>query len=121
MIVRSEIVSSVRVIARRIGRTPQSRDLGTKLYRQVRIVYRSMEALWNAAGLAPPPQRRRWTAEVIVAELRRLHRARVRLSGPGLSAAGHGGLVSVSRYHGGLVALRRRAGVPEPALIRAGR
>ena len=75
-----------------------------------------VELVPTLAGGDRAVNRRRWSVEAVVAELRRIHRAgRVRLTANALIAAGHSGLASAIHKHvGSIHRARRLAGIPSP-------
>ncbi|MGE0867553.1 MAG: hypothetical protein AB7P03_03260 [Kofleriaceae bacterium] len=74
----------------------------------------SIEAARFAAGIEGPNLARRWSKEVVIAELRRLHAEGVRITDLALKHD-HGDLLGAIReYFDGLPHARRAAGLPEP-------
>lgn len=86
------------------------------LYRAVLHHFGSFDAARRAAGLAPLPKARRWSLDLVVSELRRLHRSGVRIAFTELRAAGRHDVLSAAEvYAGGLPRARRLARIPTPA------
>jgi hypothetical protein len=84
--------------------------------------FSSVDGARRALKLAPPPPRRRWSQERVIAELQRLHAAGHRLTNRALEAAGHRGLANAARnYCDGLPRARLLAGLPEPEDLRSER
>jgi len=92
------------------------RSLYTDLLRH----YGSVKEARKAARLpSPPPARKRWTEEMVIAELRRLYRKGVRLTQWNMRNSGYGPLVdAAAAYCGGLPRARLIAGLPDPKRMR---
>jgi len=114
---RRETLDGLVELARGIGRPIVAADIQNvpRLYRGVQVHFGTVEGARKAARLPEPQRSSKWTEASVVAELRRLHRERVRLTVPALREHGHDGLVAAAQMFGGLQAMRRKAGVPEPS------
>ena len=91
-------------------------DVSNELYRSLLHHFGSMDEARIAAGVGrPQPKNKRWTEEAALRELRRAHRAGVRLTHHGLIAAGLRGLSNAARdYCGSLPRARRLADLADP-------
>jgi hypothetical protein len=114
-------ITRMRAVAAAHGGELRLRDLDRALSVAARFHFGSIHAARTAARLARP-SRRVWNDAKILRELRRLHRLGVRISRPGLCAAGHDGLsMAAHHYLGGMRRARSLAGIPEPSSSRGER
>jgi hypothetical protein len=113
---REETLDGMADLARRAARPITAADIQNvpRLYRGVQVHFGTVDDARRAAKLPEPERPSKWTAEKVIAELRRLHHDRVRITVPALRELGHDGLVSASQMFGGLQVMRRKAGIPEP-------
>jgi hypothetical protein len=75
----------------------------------------SVSSARHAAGLSDPVPPRKWSLELVIEEVRRLHNDGIWIRDHDLTQAGHADLVGAIReYAGGIVRVRRLANVPEP-------
>jgi len=113
---RDAIVAALRRLAKRLGRTPRSTEVrgdAPEVYRALFRHFGSFAAAVDAAGLAAVGLPRKWSRELVVAELRRLHRAGEGVSRRKLIEAGRYDLVNAMvSYCGGMTAARRAARLP---------
>lgn len=117
---RDEIVAALRRLAKRLGRTPRSTEVrrnAPEVYRALFQHFRhSIAAAVEGAGLAAVGLPRKWSRELVVAELRRLHRRGEGVSRRKLIEAGRYDLVNaIVTYCGGMTAARRVARLPPAA------
>jgi hypothetical protein len=90
-------------------------DLTRTLAAAARRHFGSIEAARNAAKLPHPAPIRRWTRSAIVADLRREHTKRTRLTIQGLIDARRWDLVAaIHKLIGSIARARRLAGLPDP-------
>jgi len=113
---RDETLDNLIELARNEGRPITADDIQSvpRLYRGVQVHFGTVENARKAARLSEPQRSSKWTEDRVVAELRRVYSAGVRLTVPALREAGHDGLVSAAQMFGGLQTIRRKARVPEP-------
>jgi hypothetical protein len=116
---RDEIVAALRRLAKRLGRTPRSTEVrrnAPEVYRALFQHFHSIAAAVEGAGLAAVGLPRKWSRELVVAELRRLHRRGEGVSRRKLIEAGRYDLVNaIVTYCGGMTAARRVARLPPAA------
>src|SRR5262245_39996380 len=116
---RAQLVAELRRLERASPGPVRASDVRARaslLYREVLRHFGSMAKARSAAGLvAVPSTRKRWTPELVIAELRRLHRRGVPLTLWSLRTSGLGFIGDAARtWCGGIVRARRLAGLPEP-------
>lgn len=119
MLSRQRALAELRALGRaveEVGVIDVRDDVSNELYQSLLHHFGSLDAARIAAGVAAPtPTNKRWTEETVIAELRRAHRAGVRLTHQGLIAAGLRGLSNAAReYCGGLPRARQLARLADP-------
>lgn len=113
---RARVLADLRRMAAGSTHGPAARDLPGTVWLAARRHFGSLEGARRAAGLKAPEVPRRWSRDAVIAEIRRLHKAGVRITDIGLKD--RRGLVSALRsYVGSIAEARRVAGVPEPSRI----
>jgi hypothetical protein len=119
MLSRPRALAELRALGRaleEVSAVDVREHVSNTLYLSLLHHFGSLDQARTAAGVAAPePKNKRWDQETVIAELRRAHRARVRLTHQGLIKAGLRGLSNAARqYCGGLPQARKLAGLPEP-------
>jgi hypothetical protein len=118
---RDEILRRIARLAEARKRV-RSRDLPSRLYRQILREFGGLPEALRAAGCVRAPRSRYWSRERVILELRKVSRRAARVSARGLAGIGRGDLVSAAqRYVGGLTRARRLAGLPDPSPLHATR
>ncbi|MGH7635743.1 MAG: hypothetical protein ACRENC_18595, partial [Gemmatimonadaceae bacterium] len=118
---RSRALAGLREVASKATNGVGVRDVqrlhSNDLYLSLLHHFGSFEAAREAANVpAPPLAQQFWNEQLVIEELQKAHRAGIRLTIKGLSAAGMRGLANAARdYCGGLPRARRLARVPDPA------
>ena len=108
---------ALRDLTRELGHSAQSKDLQGHplLYESILHHFGSLKAARRAAGVSGPDLRRRWSANIVIKEIRRLYAHGIRISIWPLIEAGHRDLVHAARmYCGGIPRARILACVPTP-------
>jgi hypothetical protein len=101
------------------GHIVRRRDLPHPLWLALRVHFGSVAKARRVAGVLPVPRRRIWSLPRVLDELRRLHRAGVRMNVQDVIDAGRRDLVfAIYKYARSFVAARRLAGIPTPKPIR---
>lgn len=122
------LLSPERVLARLVELTAQRGAVSSRwidrnepsLLRGIRVHFGGLPEARRAANVARPPSGvRRWSELAVINELRRIQRAgRVRITVPGLLAAGYDALVGAIPVHVGTIARARRlARIPDPGTL----
>ena len=117
-------IEKLREACRRLGRPVQSKDLqhDSVLYNSILHHFGSLHAARNVADIPPPDPRRRWSPELVISEIKRLHASGVRITVQDLINAGYRGLANAAReYCGGLPKARRLAKIRDPKRQQSGR
>jgi hypothetical protein len=118
---RSRALAALRKVASKatdgVGVRDVQRLHSNDLYLSLLHHFGSFEAAREAANVpAPPLAQQFWSDQLVIEELQKAHRAGIRLTIKGLSAAGLRGLANAAReYCGGLPRARQLARVPDPA------
>jgi hypothetical protein len=120
MLSRQRVLAELRALGRAIesvSAVDVRERVSNELYQSLLHHFGSLDAARFTAGVAAPePKNKRWDEETVLAELRRAHRAGVRLTHQGLIKAGLRGLSNAARqYCGGLPQARKLARLTEPA------
>jgi hypothetical protein len=112
---REEAIAEFRRLAL-LSQTPLGAiDLPNGLWFALRRHFGSIDKAREAAGVAGPDLTRRWSRETVIDELRRLHRAGVRITDLGMKDDHADVLGAIREYFDGIVEARRAARIPEPA------
>lgn len=117
---RATLMSKARTLTelRRLGadgRIVRRRDLPHPLWLALRVHFGTVAKARAAAGVRGVPRRRLWSQTRVLDELRRLHRAGVRMTVQGILDEGRRDLVfAVYQYARNIFAARRLAGIPTP-------
>jgi hypothetical protein len=118
MMSRAETLAKLRAIAETTDELAKAHveRVSHRLYDSVLHHFGSIDAARKVVGARPPtPSNKRWTKDVVIEELRKAHRRRIRLTNQGLKAAGLRGLTNAAReYCGGLARARQLAKLPDP-------
>ena len=118
---RARALAGLREVASKatdgVGFRDVQRLHSNELYLSLLHHFGSLEAAREAASVpGPPPAQQFWSEQLVIEELQKAHRAGIRLTIKGLSAAGMRGLANAARdYCGGLARARQLARVPDPA------
>jgi hypothetical protein len=114
LIAKAQAIAQLRALGRQ-HRIVRRADMPNPLYLALRVYFRTLHAAREAAGLVQPSGYREWSLQRVVRELRRLHRAGVRMCVPDLIEAGERKLVfAIYQYAGNIERARRLARVPTP-------
>jgi hypothetical protein len=112
---RQDALKELAKLTRQAGKPLPSHALPIQLYDDLLHHFGSIMEARRAAGLAQAPYPRRWTAERVVAEIRRLHRRGIVIRHEDLIDAGREDLAGAIRvYLGSIVRARILARVPHP-------
>jgi hypothetical protein len=119
MLSRQRALAELRALGRvleEVSAVDVRERVSNHLYHSLLHHFGSLDEARLAAGVAAPqPKNKRWDQETVVGELRRAHRAGVRLTHQGLIRADLRGLSNAARqYCGGLPQARKLAGLAEP-------
>ncbi len=111
---RFESAADLVKALRKLAPTTTSHDLPYSLYLAIRRHFGTMADARRAAKLPELDLSRRWSEEIVLAELRGLHDAGERITYPALNES-HPDLVgAITMYFGSIFTARRLARVPEP-------
>jgi len=109
------VLRKFRAVAAELDHPVREADLTRTLAAAARRHFGSIGAARNAAKLPHPAPIRRWTRSSIVADLRREHTKRTRLTIQGLIDARRWDLVAaIQKQIGSIARARRLAGLPDP-------
>ena len=112
---RSEVVKEFRRLAVESPKPITAAELPQGLWYALHRYFGSIDDARAAAGVEAPERARRWSKEIVAAEIARLHRRGVRITDLGLKHE-HGALLgAITEYFGSIGDARRAARVPEPA------
>lgn len=111
---RTETLAALRAIAATLDRPLLATDVPEGLRFSVQRHFGPFDAARDAAGLPHPDLAYRWSAELVIAELRRLHAAKIRITDQALRTEHTGLLSAVRRFFSSIAAARRAARIPEP-------
>jgi hypothetical protein len=112
---RAEVIAELRQIAAQLDRPVHATDVPDGLRFAVQRHFGSIDAARNAARLPHPDLAHRWSREILIAELQRLHHAGVRITDTELAKDYGDVLGAIRNYFSGMSAARRAARIPEPA------
>jgi hypothetical protein len=118
---RAEVLAELRGIAAQVDRPLHATDIPDGLRFAVQRHFGSIEAARDAAGLPHPDLAHRWSREILTAEIRKLHRAGIRITDIELAKQRPDVLGAIRHYFTGIADARRAARVPDPAPLIATR
>jgi len=112
---RDATLRALRALAKTLRRPVVATDLDARVRASVFRQFRGLAAARRAAGLPDAPSEPAWSRSRVLRELRKLHRAGLRITEAQLRAAGHGDIVGAANKHaGGIVRARALAKIPAP-------